>query len=108
MILNYHPRSSSKKTPKDRLNITKTHGLGSGIYGLTKKDNKNRKDEIVTELKIQNPFIVKNNDMDGLLTNLSVNLIEAVEQIIKYNNIPEDSHMSIYSSITIFIQIVFI
>ena len=54
-IYNYRPYgtilSSSEYVLADKnkqLNLTKTHGMGSGIYGLTQPNDRNRTDEIQT------------------------------------------------------------
>jgi len=86
IIYNYRPRrydiSSSEYIKKgNRIDITRTHGLGSGIYGVTTSDE--RADETITPIRLINPIVIKSNEMDSNLTTISIWLIDMVEQPIK-------------------------
>ena len=86
IIYNYRPRrydlSSSEYIKKgNRLDITRTHGLGSGIYGVTTSEE--REDETITPIPLINPIIIQNDDMDSNLSTISIWLIDMIEQTIK-------------------------
>jgi hypothetical protein len=86
IIYNYRPRrydlSSSEYIKKgNRLDITRTHGLGSGIYGVTTSEE--REDETITPIPLINPIIIQNSDMDSNLSTISIWLIDMIEQTIK-------------------------
>jgi len=85
-IYNYRPRryelSSSEYIKKSNiLDITRTHGLGSGIYGVTTPEE--RRAETMTSIDLFNPIIIQNDDMDSILSTISIWLINMVEQTIK-------------------------
>lgn len=86
IIYNYRPRrydlSSSEYIKKgNMLDITRTHGLGSGIYGVTTSEE--REDETITPITLINPIIIQNDEMDSNLSTISIWLIDMVEQTIK-------------------------
>ena len=83
-ITNFRPFetdvSSSEYIKKtgNLLNMTKTHGLGSGIYGVIKTpkmiheiNTTIRQSEIPTELVLQNPLILDTNEKFGNFIQLS-------------------------------------
>jgi hypothetical protein len=78
--------SSAEYIPKKRsdinLNITMTHGIGSGLYGVTKYEERPGPEYIVTELILNNPLIIDNPTLDGYLTDISIWMIELVQLTI--------------------------
>jgi hypothetical protein len=69
-----------KKRPDINLNITMTHGIGSGLYGVTQYEE--RPGSIVTELILNNPLIIDDNTLDGYLTDISIWMIELIQLTI--------------------------
>ena len=73
-IINFRPKwtdlsSSEYIKKKPILDITKTHGLGSGIYGIIdtkdesyKQKSLTRPHEIQTSIPIDNPLILNTNN----------------------------------------------
>jgi hypothetical protein len=64
------------------LNITQTHGIGSGIYGVTQKCCYTRPDELKTSLRLMIPLIIKDDIEDGIFSQISIWLIRSVENAI--------------------------
>jgi hypothetical protein len=90
-IYNYRPPntplSSSEYILANRdkkLNLTKTHGMGSGIYGLTEPNNPNRKYEIQESINLNNPVIITTNDDNKDFITLSRYLMYYAEWQINY------------------------
>jgi hypothetical protein len=86
IIYNYRPRnfevSSAEyiKKTTGKLDMTRTHGLGSGIYGVTSYEQ--REDESMTAIMLKKPLNITNEIMDSDLTEVSVWLIDIVEKTI--------------------------
>lgn len=85
-----------KKVKDKDLHMTKSHGLGSGLYGLVilknnKKGIEKNIDNVDEVYKIQSkkifeiskPLIIFNNYEDSYITTISIWLIEICESIIK-------------------------
>ena len=70
----------TKKRPDVNLNITMTHGIGSGLYGVT--DYEERPGSTVNTLMLETPLIIDNDILDGYLTDISVWMIEIVQLTI--------------------------
>jgi hypothetical protein len=64
------------------LNITQTHGIGSGIYGVTQKCCYDRPDELKISLKLMNPLIIKDEIEDSIFSQISIWLIRSVENAV--------------------------
>lgn len=97
IIINYRPNNTNissaeyiKKT-KYNLNINKTHGIGSGIYGLIPYHPNylsqviNRKYEIRRKIILNNPYIIYNDIQLSKFCELSIWLIKQCENIINDN-----------------------
>ena len=93
-----------KKTPH-ALFMTKTHGLGSGIYGVIKtpkmvheiNNDPVRKEELQTELVLQNPVILDTNEKFANFIQLSRYLMDICEAQINFKR--ED-----YNALTPYLQ----
>ena len=104
-ITNYRPpineMSSSEyiKKTHSMLNITKTHGLGSGVYGVIKDKlpfNDRAGRELETDLVLYNPVIIRSDEELGDYIRLSTFVAEIVESIInsaKVDNVDEKTRM---------------
>jgi len=81
------------------LNITKTHGLGSGVYGVIKDKlpfNDRAGRELETDLVLYNPVIIRSDEELGDYIRLSTFVAEIVESIInsaKVDNADEKTRM---------------
>jgi hypothetical protein len=78
--------------------MTRTHGLGSGIYGVTTPDE--RENETMTPIQLHNPIIIENDEIDSDLTTVSIWLIDMVEQKIKLGQLQGRLRTADTSSIT--------
>ena len=97
IIINFRPfdtyLSSSEyiKKTKFNLDIHKSHGLGSGIYGLIPTQSNyitqatQRKYEIKTKLTLNNPYEINTNKQLSRFIELSIWLILQCEEIINKN-----------------------
>lgn len=94
IIYNYRPRnfevSSAEyiKKTTGKLDMTRTHGLGSGIYGVTSYEQ--REDESMTAIMLKKPLNITNEIMDSDLTEVSVWLIDIVEKTINKGKFQKD------------------
>jgi hypothetical protein len=85
-----------KKNIFTLLDITKTHGIGSGFYGVTDFDK--RPQESMIPIQLKNPLFIRDNEMDSRLTQISLWLIAMVETTInkgkntKYLNVAISSN----------------
>jgi len=86
VIFNYRPPnfevSSAEyiKKTSGKVDMTRTHGLGSGIYGVTRYDQ--REDESMSAIMLKKPLVIKDNTMDSYLTDVSVWLIDITQNTI--------------------------
>ena len=104
-ITNYRPpineMSSSEyiKKTHSNLNITKTHGLGSGVYGVIKDNlpfNDRAGRELETNLVLYKPVIIRSDEELGDYITLSTFVAEIVESLInsaKVDNVDEKARM---------------
>lgn len=94
IIYNYRPRnfevSSAEyiKKTTGKLDMTRTHGLGSGIYGITSYEQ--REDESMTAIMLKKPLNITDEKMDSYLTDVSVWLIDIVEKTINKGKTQKD------------------
>lgn len=70
-----------KKTPPGYLNMTKTHGIGSGIYGLTTAIHEHGK-TLKETLTLETPVILNTNDKTQSFISLAQFMMETVEIFI--------------------------
>lgn len=88
-IDNYRPDGKAlsaaefiKKTA-GRLNFTKTHGLGSGIYGLVHGTiNQRTSSEMITTLRLVNPVILDTDSKTARFIEFSQYLMKVVEEYV--------------------------
>jgi hypothetical protein len=94
LIFNYRPRefevSSAEyiKKTNGKVDMTRTHGLGSGIYGVTRYDQ--REDESMSAIMLKKPLNITNETMDSYLTDVSVWLIDITEKTINKGKTQKD------------------
>jgi hypothetical protein len=83
----YYGLSSAEYIKKKGfLNINKSHGLGSGIYGLTNSDNESRDSSlyIIEPFILNDPVILDKDEDQSRFIELSVYLIKLCESYINH------------------------
>ena len=67
------------------LNMNKTHGLGSGLYGIVPNANNARKGEVGTPITLTKPLVLDTDQKDHDFSLLSIWLIELAEAVVQGN-----------------------
>ena len=74
------------------LHMTKTHGLGSGIYGLTKQTATTQLTRPLNSSKLYplyHPLVLDTNDKLSCFSQLSIGLMNACESLVKGSDVNE-------------------